>query len=368
MNKKVLFSLAAALCVGVSALALSACNDNHEHTYDTKLTPCGADGHWYAATCGHDVDGKGLEGHNYGDWNIVTPATEAGTGLRKRTCKDCGYVDNDVIAKLEHTHTYADVFTSCGADGHWYAANCGHNVDGKDFEEHKYGSWVVDREESLTQTGLRHRTCGDCGYVEEEVIPKHVHALTEEWKTSSIKHWKETTCPDHPGLKVDEDDHDWEIEDEPATETESGHYKKYCKICEYVSEDRVIDPLGAGSSISPFTAVEGKNEGATTENSETASLDGSNMDYVQYWTYTATAAGTVTLSVDADSDCWLYKSSESMDDVVNDEEYLEWIASKPQFASFEYEVQAGDVIYMIAVCNNSDYLGAYNFYLTFTAA
>ncbi|MDE7265097.1 MAG: hypothetical protein K2N52_02345, partial [Clostridia bacterium] len=89
MNKKLLASIAAVLCVGVSALAFTAC-DNHKHTYDGDFTSCGAEGHWHAPNCGHDVDGTDFEEHNYGGWVTDTEATEEQEGLRKRTCNDCG--------------------------------------------------------------------------------------------------------------------------------------------------------------------------------------------------------------------------------------------------------------------------------------
>lgn len=39
--------------------------------------------------------------HYYGDWTVIREATTEQTGLKERTCRKCGYVDQKVIAKLE---------------------------------------------------------------------------------------------------------------------------------------------------------------------------------------------------------------------------------------------------------------------------
>ena len=365
MNKKAIFSLAAALCVGASALAISAC-DNHKHTYDSELSSCGATGHWYAATCGHEIDGKDFAEHNYGNWVIDTAATEESTGTRHRTCGGCGYVENGVIAKLEHTHTYATELTSCGKAGHWYAATCGHEVDGKNFEAHNYGDWVVDKEEDMLQDGLRHRTCDGCGYVDEEVIPKHVHTYTD-WMTTANLHWRRTTCESHAVQEVDNDMHVWEVEETPATATEGGHYKKYCKVCEYVDADRDTPPLGSGSSISPYTAVEGLNQGELDENAEQDDLD----SHYHCWTYTATAAGVVKLEVADDMVTFLNISTESFEDAENFN-YGEGNAiGVPDETNYcEINVSEGTTLYILVLRYDDETfdLGEYSFTLTFTPA
>lgn len=36
---------------------------------------------------------------------------------------------------------------------------------------HSFGEWIVDTEPTRTSTGLRHRVCASCGFVEQEKIP-----------------------------------------------------------------------------------------------------------------------------------------------------------------------------------------------------
>nr|MDE5943518.1 hypothetical protein [Clostridia bacterium] len=374
---KLLASIAAVLCVGVSALAFTAC-DNHKHTYDEDFTSCGAEGHWHAPNCGHDVDGTDFEEHNYGGWVTDTEATEEQEGLRKRTCNDCGYVDEDVIP--QSGHTYDTVFTSCGETGHWYAPTCGHDVDGIDFEEHNYGEWNLIREGTAEHTGLRTRTCDDCGYVDEEIIPMHYHNIPDVWYNNDNSHWQKTDCGDEHGgysYEVNKGSHSYIIEETPATSTEEGYYKRYCEVCGYVWSEHVIPPLGAGSSISPFTAVEGLNEGEIDETAE--------LNYVEthahFWTYTATAAGVVTIEVNDRLNMFLTVSTESIQDTLDYDLGEGNAISIPawdvniggQTYSCDIEVSEGTVIYLQV--NFIDYefetyddLGPYSFTITFTAA
>ena len=54
--------------------------------------------HWHMCSCGEKADEAA---HTYGEWTIVTPATETAQGLRKHTCSVCGYEESEAISKLE---------------------------------------------------------------------------------------------------------------------------------------------------------------------------------------------------------------------------------------------------------------------------
>ena len=86
--------------------------------------------------------------HSYGSWVVEKEATEERTGLRVKTCSDCGYRQEETIPKLDHTHNYSD--------------------------------WVVEKKATEESTGLRVQTCSKCGDRIEETIAKldHVHVPT----------------------------------------------------------------------------------------------------------------------------------------------------------------------------------------------
>lgn len=63
-------------------------------------------------------------------------------------------------------HDYADDWTSDDTS-HWHQCSCG---DQADVAEHSF-SWVVDREPTEDQTGLKHEACTVCGYSRNEGTP-----------------------------------------------------------------------------------------------------------------------------------------------------------------------------------------------------
>lgn len=207
----------------------------HQHTYSDQWSS-NATHHWHAATCGHNVNQDYAE-HAFGEWDIVSSATETATGLKRRTCSVCGYVDEVVIPKLEHVHTFENTWTS-DETYHWHASTCGHDVvDGK--AEHEFGNWITDDEPTATEEGSKHRTCSICGYVEEDIIPVigHVHTFNFLWSANETHHWHAATCGHN--LKEDYGEHefsDWTIDSIPTT-TSSGAKHRTCSVCGYVDNE-----------------------------------------------------------------------------------------------------------------------------------
>lgn len=122
----------------------------HTHKYATTYSK-DATGHWYAATCGHDVK-DGFASHT---------SSGAATEAKAEVCTVCGY---EIAPQLTHTHTYATTYSK-DATGHWYAATCGHDVQGS-FAAHSYGDWTVTKLATATESGEKERTCSICSYKE----------------------------------------------------------------------------------------------------------------------------------------------------------------------------------------------------------
>ena len=60
--------------------------------------------HWHlCVNCESEVMDKAA--HTYGDWVVITEATETEAGLRKRTCSVCGYEQTEEISMLRFTVT-----------------------------------------------------------------------------------------------------------------------------------------------------------------------------------------------------------------------------------------------------------------------
>ena len=97
-------------------------------------------------------------GHDWGEWEVKTPATGDQPGVKVRKCKVCGETEEDEIS------------------------------------EHKYGEWTVVKAATCTEKGTEQRTCADCGNVQTRSIPATGHKYEEE-------RVKDTTCTEDGLLK-----------------------------------------------------------------------------------------------------------------------------------------------------------------------
>jgi hypothetical protein len=191
-------------------------------------------------------DGTILEqaSHTYGDWEIVTQATEDATGIRKHTCKVCGYEQTDTIDKLTHVHT-AGTTWSKDADYHW--KTCTKN-DGEVLGKvsHSFGDWETVTEATEDTVGSQKRTCTVCGYEQTGEIPKkeHEHAAdTTSWEQNATMHWNNCVKDDDEKMNLDNHDFgDW-VTIKEATDNTEGEQRRTCSVCGYV-DDVVIPVLG----------------------------------------------------------------------------------------------------------------------------
>ena len=147
-----------------------------------------------AATC---AEAKRCEicGEPYGelDTNIHTAISDwkFDESDHWKTCNDCGAI----IEKVAHsggaaTCTKAKKCEVCGQSysepdpsnhtalsgwifdetGHWkVCADC--NATGIDNAAHTFDEWIIDKEPTATEAGLKHRTCSVCHYKETATIP-----------------------------------------------------------------------------------------------------------------------------------------------------------------------------------------------------
>ena len=145
----------------------------HEHTFSDSWSKDGTY-HWHAATCEHTTEVSAKAKHSFGDWTITKEATEEAEGTKERSCTVCGYTATEVIAKLDHTHKFAESWSK-DATYHWHECICGEK---QDEAEHSIGDWKVTKEASCTEKGERKGTCTICSYEKTEGIDKAEHTYT----------------------------------------------------------------------------------------------------------------------------------------------------------------------------------------------
>ena len=158
------------LLVTVMIFCVTGCKDPepaHEHEFTDSWSKDGTY-HWHAATCEHTTEVSGKAEHTFGDWTVTTEATEEAEGSRERSCTVCGYTATEVIAKLEHKHTYSEDWTK-DATHHWHAATCEHTTEVSDKAEHSFGEYVSNNDATTEADGTKTRECSVCGYGETVV-------------------------------------------------------------------------------------------------------------------------------------------------------------------------------------------------------
>lgn len=131
--------------------------------------------------------------HNFGNWEIRTPATVEAEGLQVRICSACKKEETKKIEKLkpvnnitnttnttkppEHKHNYIETVikeATCTEKGiKEIKCSCGY-LDSEEIPiiAHKFGEWIIVKEASQAEEGLRERICSVCQEKETESIDK----------------------------------------------------------------------------------------------------------------------------------------------------------------------------------------------------
>lgn len=194
---------------------------------DKKEATCeeaGHTGNTYCKDCGKLLI-KGLVidalGHDYDEGVVTKEASHTETGIKKYTCKRCGYEDEVVIPKLTHEHNgyeikivkkptcketgierhqciYCDFYydvdipmtsshsettisgkkdatcTEPGYTGDTVCEVCGKVIEAGEVipvKGHSYNNGVVTKEATCSKEGLKVYTCTRCGNEKSETIP-----------------------------------------------------------------------------------------------------------------------------------------------------------------------------------------------------
>ncbi|MBS7171784.1 hypothetical protein [Blautia sp.] len=199
--------------------------------------------------------------HTFGDWQVKKPATCEKTGLKERFCTDtdCNKKEIRKIPALGHDLKETVITEpTCGTAGS-KEVTCT-RCDFKDTQEipatgnHAYGDWVIVKEATCTEEGLRTQTCANCGDVKKEVLPKVDHTWNEgevskqpTCTENGERTFTCTICQETKTEVITATGHawsDWEVKTPATCETE-GQEERHCtnEGCTEV-EFKVIPALG----------------------------------------------------------------------------------------------------------------------------
>ena len=196
--------------------------------------------------------------HAWNDGIVTKEPTCTEAGEKTYTCT-CGDTKTEPIQALGHDLKETVITEpTCGTAGS-KEITCS-RCDYKDTKEipatgaHAYSDWVIVKEATCTEEGLRTQTCANCGDVKKEVLPKVDHTWNEgevskqpTCTEDGIKTFTCTVCGDTKTEVITATGHawsDWEVKTPATCETE-GQEERHCtnEGCTEV-EFKVIPALG----------------------------------------------------------------------------------------------------------------------------
>ncbi len=180
--------------------------------------------HWYA--CANCDKIKDKTEHEFDSWTIVKQADKNESGLKRRTCYDCGYIHSEILPALpaDHVHDYSEAYVMTDAF-HWTKCACGNENKGV-MEEHDFGAgWVITVQPTIASVGEETRTCTVCGYTQTREVEKqgHTHEFYNEEYLENHKDNGNYGYLIHNGYIVN-------LYSEPYGKTDRTYHYAYCVV------------------------------------------------------------------------------------------------------------------------------------------
>ena len=199
---------------------------SHTHTYSDDWTS-DENGHWHAATCGHDVKSGEAE-HDFGE-PTVTPSTCTQHGSEEYICQTCGYKKTVTLDLAEHCF-----------DGEWQKDENNHwkvctvcSTKKSEVTAHSWNDGEITKQPTENEAGVRLYTCTVCKATKTEPIAPldHTHDWSDEWSKDDTYHWHD--CLNNCGEKKDNAAHIWDdgtVTKQPTADAE-GEKTFECTVC-----------------------------------------------------------------------------------------------------------------------------------------
>ena len=299
------------------------------HDYKSVVTvpTCEAEGYTtYTCHCGDIYVSNYVEalGHSYSAWVETLAPTCTAVGEQRRDCANCDHYETKTVLALGHTEGATvvenNIAPTCTTSGSYqnviYCAVCNAELDRDtvvvDLLGHSYGavvtaptcteqgyttytcnrcqfayednfvdatghvwSWVIDKEATYTETGLKHQECAVCDAIQSvnTVIPvkTHEHNYTSEVTTEptctekGVETFTCSICNDTYTQDIPALGHSYKSTVTVPTCTEKGYTTYTCTVCgdSYMADG--VPALGhievVDSAVSPTCTTTGLTEG-----------------------------------------------------------------------------------------------------------
>ena len=243
-------------------------NEQHTHNYSINTIPatCIKKGSIeYKCPCGYFyIEEIELSDHVFSDWIIVEEAGINKEGKKQRICLQCKYVETDIIAAETHTHMYTGkvVNPTCTEKGYTeYECECGHKYQENEINPlgHAYTDWVIVKEATETEEGLKEQECSRCKDKVTENIPvkehEHNYISTIINPTCTSQGYTEYTCGCKNTYRDNYTDPTGHIEEKiegiEPTYTETGLSEGVkCKVCNIIIVEQKTLPMLVDKTLS----------------------------------------------------------------------------------------------------------------------
>ena len=179
-----------------------------------------------------------------------------------------GSTGNSGQSDITHVHSYKiveSVKENCYDDGYnTYACKCGETYKQYIARAHKWGEWVIVREATDLEEGLKKRTCTECGVVEREKLTKlpHVHyykaTVIDPTCTDDGYTLYECNCGEvYTGAEFKATGHDYKAEVVAPTTEAEGYTLHQCANCGDSYKDTYTEKLPPEETehVHSYTAV-----------------------------------------------------------------------------------------------------------------
>ena len=255
MKKSFSVMVAIVLIASMSLLAFAACvtDDECRHSamqcIDAVDATCIENGNvefWYCPDCGKyysdemgehaiSIDDTVIVAAGEHDWGAWVTDSEWGCttgGERTRECKNCGYINTEIIPAGEHELKYIQgIPATCTATGikeHWHCDVCGNNYADKQCTEKLTTVEVEKLMHDMIYVAKEEATCGEDGCEEYWTCESCGDVFADEAGSEIVD--VEDLIIKKTGKHVLSDE--WIMTKEP-TKTEQGLKVKKCMYCSY---------------------------------------------------------------------------------------------------------------------------------------
>ncbi len=187
-------------------------------------------------------------GHKWDGGTITLPPTEENDGIMLYTCTACGFTREEVLSKLNHTHT-PEIAWNFDNDSHWH--NCSGCSEKFDLASHSWNNGIVTVQPTEMSEGEMTYTCSVCEKTKTEPVPKleHTHIFDTIWHNNGTSHWHECACGERSDLAAHTED-SGTVTVQP-TETTAGTKTFKCSVCGYVMRTESVPATGVIPTPTP---------------------------------------------------------------------------------------------------------------------